>query len=92
MSSSQLWFSRQGNDLRVNIIGGSDAMTVSDWYLGTDRQMERFVAGDGKALLNSQVDSLVQAMASFTVPVSGQITLPPNYSTALAPVITANWH
>jgi hypothetical protein len=39
-------------------------------------------------LQNTQVETLVQAMASFTPPAAGQTTLPQSYQTAL---IAANW-
>jgi hypothetical protein len=42
-------------------------------------------------LLDSKVDTLVQAMAAFAPPAAGQTTLPPAYQTALASVIAANW-
>ena len=42
-------------------------------------------------LLDSQVQNLVSAMASFSPPAMGQTTLPQNYADALNPVIAANW-
>ena len=47
---------------------------------------------DGKTLLDSQVNSLVQAMSAFAPPPAGQSTLAADYQTALNPVIAANWH
>ena len=49
------------------------------------------MTADGKMLLDSQVDALVSAMASFAPPPAGQITLPADYQAALNPVIAANW-
>lgn len=46
---------------------------------------------NGQQLLETQVQNLVQAMAVFAPPAAGQTTLPESYSTALAPVIAANW-
>ena len=43
------------------------------------------------ALLESQVDVLVQAMAAFAPPGAGQTTLPSNYQQALAAVLAVNW-
>ena len=45
----------------------------------------------GHTLLDSQVDNLVSAMASFLPPSSGQTTLPQSYQDALGSVIAANW-
>ena len=80
-----------GNNLEVSIIGTSDKLTLENWYLGNQYHVEQFKTADNKVLLDSQVESLVQAMATFTPPASGQTTLPTNCQTALAPVIAANW-
>ena len=56
---------------------------------GNDRYF--FKASDGKVPLDSQVQNLVQAMASFSPPAAGQTTLPTNYASSLSPTIAANW-
>ncbi|MEO6309029.1 MAG: calcium-binding protein, partial [Nitrospiraceae bacterium] len=58
--------SRQANDLRLAIHGSSDQITVQNWYLGTNNQIETIQAGNGQTLLSTQVDQLIQAMAGFT--------------------------
>ncbi|MBI4755088.1 MAG: hypothetical protein HY778_06625 [Betaproteobacteria bacterium] len=85
-----LWFRRSGKHLEVQVIGGGDKVVIQNWYSGSANRIERFEAG-GKALLDTQVDNLVQAMAAFAPPAAGQTTLPQNYHDALAPVIAANW-
>ena len=90
----QLWFQKSSNDLVVTIIGGSDKVTIQNWYLagsGTNNQLEQIRSGDGKLLLNSQVQNLVSAMASFSPPAAGQTSLPSNYSSSLQPTLAANW-
>jgi Ca2+-binding RTX toxin-like protein len=87
----QIWFLRKGNNLEMSAIGTSDKAVLKDWYLGAARHLERFEAGDGRVLLDSQVDALVQAMAAFAPPAAGQTSLPGNYHDALAPVLAANW-
>ncbi|OAI23420.1 calcium-binding protein, partial [Methylomonas koyamae] len=92
VSADQLWFVHAGNNLEVSIIGTSDKLVVQNWYIGSANHVEQFKTTDGNlTLLDSQVESLVSAMAAFAPPSSGQITLPTNYQTALAPVIAANW-
>jgi len=86
----QLWFRKSGNNLDVRVIGTMDRVLVKDWYVDEGHHIERFEAG-GKALLDSQVDALVQAMAAFSPPAAGQTTLPDNTRQALAPVLAANW-
>jgi Ca2+-binding RTX toxin-like protein len=90
--TDQLWFQHVGNNLEVSIIGTSDKFTMQSWYNSSSYHVEQFKTSDGKVLLDTQVDVLVNAMASFTTPAAGQITLPENYQTTLAPVIAANWH
>jgi len=92
ISTDQLWFRHAGNDLEVSIIGASSKLTIRNWYSGAAYHIEQFRTADGKVLLDSQVDALVNAMAAFAPPPAGQATLPDNYQTALAPVISANWH
>lgn len=91
VASTQLWFTRLGQDLQVSIVGTADRVTVSGWYAGASRQGERFIAGDGKTLYNTDVNALVHAMSGFALPVAGQTTLSADVLTSLAPVL-ANWH
>ena len=91
IATDQLWFRHLGNDLEVAIIGTSDKATVKDWYLGSQNHLEQFRTADGKVLLDTAVDNLVNAMASFAPPAAGQTTLPANYQASLSAVIAANW-
>ncbi|NKA08870.1 calcium-binding protein [Ralstonia solanacearum] len=91
IATDQLWFRRVNADLEVSVIGSTDKTTISNWYSGAAYHVDQFTTADGKRLLDTQVDSLVQAMASFSPPASGQSTLPQNYRDALESVITANW-
>jgi Ca2+-binding RTX toxin-like protein len=92
ISSGQLWFRQAGYDLEVSVIGTADKTVVQDWYTGTASHVEQIKAGDGKLLLDAQVQNLVQAMAAFAPPAMGQTTLTAAQQTALAPVLAANWH
>ncbi|MFO1192128.1 MAG: carbohydrate-binding domain-containing protein [Rhodoferax sp.] len=87
----QLWFRQLGNALEVRVIGTDDRFTVSGWYANTAQRVEQFQSSDGRVLLESQVQTLVQAMAAFAPPPMGQMLLPANYASALAPVLAANW-
>lgn len=91
IAADQLWFRQIGNNLEVRVIGTSDSFTIGNWYLGSQYHVEQFKTGDGKTLLDSQVQNLVQAMSSFSPPAAGQTALPENYATTLNPVIAANW-
>ncbi len=87
----QLWFTQAGNNLEVSVIGTGDKFTISNWYLGSQYHVEQFQTSDGKTLLDSQVQGLVDAMAAFAPPVAGQTTLPARDAAILYPVIAANW-
>ncbi|MGH7219497.1 MAG: calcium-binding protein, partial [Nitrospiraceae bacterium] len=58
--------SRQANDLRIAIHGSSDQITVKAWYLSNNNRIETIHAGNGQTLVSTQVDQLIQAIASFT--------------------------
>ncbi|MET3440687.1 Ca2+-binding RTX toxin-like protein [Variovorax paradoxus] len=98
VSVDQLWFQSVGNFLEVSIIGTNDKVSIQNWnlqYSGSTpypHRIEQFKTSDGKTLLDSQVQNLVNAMASFSPPAAGQTTLPANYQSSLNSVIAANWH
>ena len=59
--------SRQVNDLRLAIHGSTDYVTIQNWYSApTTAQVETIQAGNGLTLLNTEVDQLIQAMATFS--------------------------
>lgn len=91
IATDQLWFQRVGDNLDVSIIGTADTLVIRDWYLGSQHHVEQLKTSDGKVLLDSQVQNLVQAMAAFSPPVAGQTTLPMEYQTSLNSVIVASW-
>ena len=91
ISEQQLWLRRAAYDLELSVIGTGDKMTISNWYAGAQFQVERFELSDGQALLASQVNALVDAMAAFAPPPLGQTTLMPAQQAALTPLIAASW-
>jgi len=116
IAADQLWFSRSGANLVVQVIGTSDSMTMRNWYGSTTSSLISFATqlltspdsianwltpsayrvdwfrtSDGRALQESQVQNLVNAMASFSPPPAGQTTLSPQYQATLSATIAANW-
>ncbi len=66
----------------------------SFWGEGTwekAQQIEQFRKADGKVLMASQVDQMVQAMAAFAPPAPREVKLSENYQASLNAVIAANW-
>jgi len=76
VNQDNLWFSRAGSDLCIDVLGGNDRVTISDWYAGgatgTDNHIERIKTADGNTLYDTDVERLVQAMASFAPPPASQ--------------------
>ena len=89
---SRIWFEHKNNDLVVSIIGMDTSMTIKNWYTSSENHIESFKALDGSVLLDSQVQNLVDAMASLTPPAVGQTVLSADYQNQLSAVIAANWH
>ncbi|WP_411877746.1 cadherin-like domain-containing protein [Polaromonas sp. YR568] len=110
---NELWFNRVdkagnvnflGSDLQISIMGTTDKVTLSNWYLGSQYHVEQFKSGDGKTLLDTKtgtnamtdLDLLVQAMAVFGTPSGATTTisaLPDSaQKTALTNALAANWH
>jgi Ca2+-binding RTX toxin-like protein len=87
-----VWLSRSGNHLLIDLMDDGGQMRVSNWYSSPSNRIEEFHLADGQRLLAAQVDLLVQAMASFAPPAMGQTTLTPEQQASLAPVIAANWN
>ena len=91
VTEGQIWLRHVGNNLELSVIGTSDSFTINGWYSNAANRVESFRLSDGQALLASQVQQLVDAMAAFAPPAAGQTTLPANYQTSLNPVIAPSW-
>jgi len=92
IATDQLWFAQNGNDLVVSVIGSADQVTIKDWSLGTAHQIENiYVAGVSGRVQASEVQALVDAMASMTPPAMGETTLSSTQSAQLGAVLAAAW-
>lgn len=61
-----IMFEQVGNDLKVVINGSTDSVTVDSWYTSNNNKIETFEAADGSTITNTQIEQLIQAMASFS--------------------------
>jgi Ca2+-binding RTX toxin-like protein len=86
----QLWFKKVGNNLEISVIGTTDKLTVSNWYVSSQWHVEQVAASD-KILVDTQVQALVDAMASMTPPPLGQTALSASQASALQPVLASSW-
>lgn len=91
INANQLWLTKSGNDLNINIIGTTDQVKIQNWYTNDDFKIETIKVSDGTVLSSKKVDTLVSAMSAFSPPASGQTTLSTNYQTALNAQISASW-
>ncbi len=91
VSAEQLWFQRQDNNLEVSIIGTNDRLSIANWYVGDAYKVEEFRTSNGAMTIESQVQNLIQAMASFAPPAMGQTHLSPDVRSSLEMVLAASW-
>lgn len=91
IAQDQLWFRQVSNNLEVSVIGSSDKMTISNWYGGSSNHVETIRLVDGHSLADTQVQQLVQAMATMAPPALGQMTLSATQHQQLDAVLAASW-
>ncbi|TAM47707.1 MAG: hypothetical protein EPN55_01525, partial [Gammaproteobacteria bacterium] len=91
ITQENLWFTRNGDNLLINILGTQDGMTLEGWYTSKHRPIEEIETANGYELEDKQVELLVQAMAAFSpIPGSGNV-LPAEMPDSLQPVLAAAW-
>ncbi|PTQ67481.1 S-layer family protein [Pseudomonas sp. GV071] len=91
ISIEQLWFRQNGSSLEVSVVGGEERVSIDNWYGGNANHLDQFKAADGRTLLDSQVQGLVDAMAAFGVPAGAESNLTTAQRDELNLVIAANW-
>ncbi len=74
---SQLWLSRSDDNLVITLLDSDAEMTVKNWYSDVSSRLDGIAVSASQSSFfdASQVDSLVEAMAVFGVPASGEIKL-----------------
>src|SRR5690606_12558803 len=91
ISQHDLWMRKSGNNLEISLIGTDDKTVISNWYSGADYRLDQIATVDGKVLLESQVQTLVDAMASFGVSAGSEENLTAGQREQLDLVIAAAW-
>jgi len=92
VAPEQLWFAQDGSNLDISILGTDDHLTIDNWYQSDANKLSGFRVSDGRTLLSTDVDKLVEAMATVPAPVAGQTQYTSQESQVLQPVLAANWH
>jgi hypothetical protein len=90
-SPHQLWFAQAGQDLVMSVIGRPQTLTLAGWYDGAASHLGEVDTADGYRIADRGIEQLVQAMAVYQPPASGQTTLPPELASDLAPVLASTW-
>ncbi len=91
VNHDELWFWRNNDDLHIGILDTLDRLTIEDWY-DNDNRIETFnTTDDGFILTESNVQQLVDAMATFSAPSSGSLDVPQNIQDDVQSVITTAW-
>jgi Ca2+-binding RTX toxin-like protein len=91
IDEGDLWFERSANDLVIRSLDASDQVHVANWYSRSSAKVEVIQLVDSKQLLESQVQTLVDAMASFGVAPGETINLSAGQQQQLDMVLAANW-
>jgi hypothetical protein len=94
VTSNQIWFAQDGNDLHIDVLGSSQDLKIAGWFSGGSAQISSFDTADGRKL-DSQLSQLVSAMATYSANHTGfdptSATQMPTDST-LQSAISAAWH
>lgn len=61
-----LIFEQVGNKLQISSAGSSNSVAIDYWYQYDDYKVETFKASDGSVISSTQVEQLIQAMASWS--------------------------
>jgi Ca2+-binding RTX toxin-like protein len=87
----QLWLTRRNDDLDVAVVGEGGRLTLRDWYVNTARRIDEFRVADGRILVESHVQQLVNAMAAFDPPAGSDVRIAPAVREQLEPTLAASW-
>ncbi|MDX1669131.1 MAG: calcium-binding protein, partial [Limnobacter sp.] len=90
VSHQNLWFSRSDQDLLITIAGTSTQINMHGWYANPGSEVDQFKAGS-YTLLANQVDNLVNAMASYDVPLGAGKVIPANVKEELLGTFSTAW-
>ncbi|WP_158246498.1 cadherin-like domain-containing protein [Thalassospira sp. GB04J01] len=67
ISPEQLWFSKSGDDLLIEVLGGDQSINVVDWYgEDTSAKLDHISFADGRDLVSHEVEQLVSIMAGVS--------------------------
>lgn len=81
ISQNDLSFSRvESNTLQIKIASTNDQINIIDWFASDNFKVERIDFNDGRYLTSSQINQLVQQIASYNAASEAQISKIPDSS------------
>lgn len=69
IGSSDVWFWQNGDDLSLRVLGSNDEVTLDDWFASSttsSERMDRIETSAGDHVVEANVQSLVNAMATWS--------------------------
>lgn len=67
LNKDGIMFGQVGNTLQITSAGISDSVSIASWYSYNDYKIETIKSSDGSTISSTQVEQLIQAMASWSV-------------------------
>ena len=89
LAASDLWFSRQDNNLLIQVEGSINSVTVDGWF-ETDQVKPHVVAGD-QELVDGALDQLIQAMSVFDAPIGVGVVRTEEAQESISTVLASSW-
>ena len=86
-----LWFEREGDNLKVSILGTEDTVTVNSWYSDEDARLAH-IQTETKIIGTADIELLVQAMSSFSQPNMESISQDASLSGGFKETVSKLWH
>jgi len=91
IAKDDLWLTRSGEDLVIDLAGSYDQITVDNWFVSEAHQVDEIRVGNA-LLLSSNVDALISAMSGFDNPAAGNMDISSQIKDEIAPSIVAAWN
>lgn len=63
---SNIIFTQSGSNLQISVAGSTDTVMVNSWYSNNNYKIETIEASGGSTITNSQIEQLIQAMATYS--------------------------
>jgi hypothetical protein len=90
IAKDDIWLTRSGEDLGIDLSGSDDQVMVVDWFADEAHQIDEIHAGN-EVLSSANVNALSLAMTGFDDPAAGSVELSQQVKDEITPTIVALW-